>query len=242
MSSYVLITRPKNDAQDLATAVEALGFIPFIEPLLRIEPLAVTLPPLEGFQALVFTSANGARVFAGMTENRRHPVYCTGDFTAEVARTLGWRTAYSADGDAGDLMLLLSEAGLDPARPLLHPGGRDVARTIEVPGLGVEHLAIDEAVQERVLSDDVLDLLDRGQIAAALFFSARTARTCAALLEKYGRTAAAKSIKTLCLSDSVVKSLRHLSWRDVQVAKTPDRAGMLALLAQCAPSVKDVKS
>lgn len=233
MNSYILITRPEEEARALADEVRALGFAPLIEPMLLIAPLDTALPDLTRYQALVFTSANGARALAGRSEDRSHPVYCVGDATAEAARALGWRQVLSAGGDAKDLIAQLAGAKLDPAMPLLHAAGADIARVIKAPGLAIERLALYKAEAARVLSAGLLQIIDEGRLAAALFFSARTAETFTGLLAGSGRTEAAKTIKSLCLGDSVVKSLAPLKWRDVQVAARPDSGGMLALLRAC---------
>ncbi|MCB9990625.1 MAG: uroporphyrinogen-III synthase [Rhodospirillales bacterium] len=232
MTGSILITRPEEDAQALADAVRALGLEPFCAPMLEIVPLPVTLPDLSAYQALVLTSANGARALARLSEDRSLPVYCTGDHTAEIARGLGWTHVSSAGGDAGDLMALIGGAALDPAWPLLHVCGADVARPVVVPGLDIVQLPVYKANQINALDDELLARLDRGEIAAALFFSARTAACFAGLLEQAGRAQDAESIKSLCLADSVVKSLRHLRWAALLVADRPDRTGMLDLLQQ----------
>jgi len=64
-----LVTRPAEDAASLIAALAARGVEPVLEPLAR-DPLcrgrrARLAPLLHGVQALLFTSANGVRAFAG---------------------------------------------------------------------------------------------------------------------------------------------------------------------------------
>ena len=57
---HVLITRPRDQALELADRLAARGDTALIEPLLTIERIAGVVPQLEGVQALVLTSANAA--------------------------------------------------------------------------------------------------------------------------------------------------------------------------------------
>ena len=85
----VLITRPREDATPLAAELAALGHETLIEPLLTIVPRRDAEIDLQDVQALVFTSANGARVFAGLSPRRDLPVYAVGGSTAQAAGGAG---------------------------------------------------------------------------------------------------------------------------------------------------------
>ncbi len=230
MSSYVLITRPEAEAQNLADIVAEHGFKPFIEPLLMVEALDFDLPDLEQYQALVFTSANAVRVASKQIEGRDCPVYCVGAQTEEVARGCGWLHVKAAGGNVKALAAFLAEENLNPDAPLLHLAGQDIAAPIIVPGFVIECLAVYKAQQAEALSPECLCLLKQKDIEAVLFFSVRTAQAFAALLEKYERTESISSIKALCLSDSVLRSVSHLPWQDVRAAKAPDAKALVELL------------
>ncbi len=59
----VMITRPRLEAASLADTLEALAVETLIEPLLHIDFMDGPAPDLNGVQALLVTSANGARAF-----------------------------------------------------------------------------------------------------------------------------------------------------------------------------------
>ena len=72
----VLVTRPEEDAAALVAALKARGHEALVEPMLTVAPAPGVTPPLDldGVQALLFTSANGARAFARLSERRDLPV------------------------------------------------------------------------------------------------------------------------------------------------------------------------
>jgi uroporphyrinogen-III synthase len=245
----VLITRPRAESEALAMEVKAHGREPVIEPLLEIVALDAALPNLSQYQALVFTSAHGVDAFVsrlptpftsplpqvGRGTVRGEtlyalPLYAVGEATEQKARSAGFTNIKTADGDGAALNRLLAAEYLAPDRPLLHPGGLHRAAVIEAPGLRIDHLALYEARGAASLSPGCLRRLDGGGIGAALFFSPRTGKIFTELLKKHARTQAVSSIRALCLSDSVLKSIISLPWADIDVAARPDQAALLALL------------
>src|SRR5260221_14500501 len=126
----VLIIRPEREATALATALSERGHAPVIAPLFRLEflhPPSDFSAALAACQAVLLSSANGARALAQASEQRGRPVLAVGDTTASTAEGLGFSAVSAAAGDGAALADLVRER-LDPKDgPLLHICGRDVA-------------------------------------------------------------------------------------------------------------------
>ena len=226
----LLITRPRAESEALAQTLAAEGWASIAEPLLEIKALPEELPDLSRFRALVFTSVQAVAVFAGKSRRRDLPVYAVGLATEAAARKTGFGDIRTAAGNVAALNRLLAEERPGDQRSLLHICGVHIADHVRAPGTAVERLVLYDARAATELSFSCLDALDRKLIYGVLFFSPRTGKIFAGLLEKYARTEAVSSIFALCLSDTVLESIRHLPWRDVQAAAAPDTAGMMALL------------
>lgn len=226
----VLITRPRGEAESMARLLAARGWRCVIEPMLEIVPVSTPLPDLSKYQALAFTSAQGVRVLAAKTDNRTLPVYAVGEATANAAHEAGFNNVTTADGDLGALNRLLMQVKAQDNRPVLHVCGVHTAGEVIAKEFTVERLPLYEAKAADKLSAECLKALDEARLDAVLFFSPRTGRIFAELLEKYGRTRAILPINALCLSDSVVESVESLPWRSVRAAPAPDMAGIMALL------------
>ena len=107
----VLITRPDRDAAGLAAELGRRGHEAISAPLLTIAPLPAPADleaRVRACQAILLTSANGARALAGATALRSRPVYAVGQATAAAAEGHGFSTVFSADGDAPALDVQLS--------------------------------------------------------------------------------------------------------------------------------------
>ncbi len=112
----VLITRPEREATTLATALAERGHVPVIAPLFRLEilhPPATFATDLADCQAILLSSANGARALAEASEQRGKPILAVGDTTASTAEGLGFVSVASAAGD-GRALAELARKRLDP--------------------------------------------------------------------------------------------------------------------------------
>ncbi len=236
----VLVTRPEEDAAALVAALKARGHEALVEPMLTVAPAAGVTPPrdLDGVQALLFTSANGARAFARLSERRDLPVFAVGDASAEAARTAGFAAVESAGGNVDDLARLAIDR-LNPADGVLYQAAAnrlagDLKGTLEAAGFTLRREILYQTVPVTDLSGSLRRELAAGQVAAATFFSPRTAETFAGLVEKMGLAGSCAETTALCFSEAVAEKLRGLDWRAVLVAERPNQNSLLARLDELA--------
>lgn len=229
-----LITRPAEDARPLAAAVAARGIVPILEPLLRIRQLSDAPPDLGGVQALVFTSANGARAFAAASPRRELPVFAVGGQTAATARFLGFSDVASAGGDVGDLAALVAARLTASHGALLHVAGSvvagDLAGRLGSAGFSLRRAVLYAAEPATSLSPATTSSLQAGTIELALFFSPRTAASFVTLLRVAALDAASRGVSAFCLSPAVAAALAPLDWRQLVVADAPNQPELLAAL------------
>lgn len=233
-----LITRPRADAEALAEAVRALGAEPLLAPMLEIENLPGDAPDVAGVQAILLTSANGARALAARLSAGHAaydlPVFAVGDATARVARECGLMVPEVAGGDVDALAKAVGEA-LEPATGrLLHVAGRDVAGDLSgrlgEAGFTVERAVLYEARAAGALSPAVLRALEGRAVAFALFFSPRTTGTFVTLCQAAGLSGSLDASAAICLSEAVAAAAREIPWGRVAVATQPTQAALLEAL------------
>lgn len=231
----ILLTRPRLESEKLAAEIRAFGLDVFIEPMLEIVPLDVSLPDLTKYQALVFTSANGIEAFSRLSRERSLPVFTVGGTTAARAREAGFRNVKAGEsGDVEGLNNILGQARLVAGVPVLHVSGEYTAGTMAIDNVPVERLVAYRADTAKTLGAECLERLDRHDFAAVVFYSPRTAENFTELILTHARESKTSAIKALCISEAVVKCLRRLPWQDVQIAGTPNRGGMLQLIERLA--------
>ena len=232
-SKAILITRPREEAEDFARELEAEGLTCLIEPMLEIEPVSFEIPAISDFQALIFTSANALKIFGDHAALRTMPIYVVGPNTQNIAKELRFEDIHSAP-TAAELAECIKRGVGDKSRVLLHVRGRDtsydMAEDLESDGYSVESLVVYEAEKRTVLSEVGSNAIRNSDISAVTFFSKRTAESFMACAEKANLGNDLNHIKALCISDSVVKCVQPEKWQEAYAAEAPDRAGMITLI------------
>jgi uroporphyrinogen-III synthase len=230
-----LITRPATDAEPLAALLEARGVTPLVAPLIEIVPKTAVDLDLTGVQALLFTSANGVRVFAGACAKRDIGAFAVGDATARAAMMAGFAVVIPAGGDVA----ALAETVVQDAKPddgtLMHIAGSDVAGdlagALTTAGFTVRRHVLYEARETAAWPPSVVAALRAGSVSHVLVYSPRTAELLVKRLKSLKLQRRLSTVTAVCLSPAVAEVVAPLAFGRVAVAATPDQDSVLALVA-----------
>ncbi|MDA0786239.1 MAG: uroporphyrinogen-III synthase [Proteobacteria bacterium] len=230
----VLVTRPRPDADDTASALIALGHDPVVAPLLRVTFETDADLDLSDVQAILITSANGARALASATERRDLPVFAVGDASANAARQCGFAQTESAGGNVEKLAALVTDRLSPRDGPLVHVAGTvtagDLSGTLTKAGFEVSRAVLYRAETVPRLPPVIAAHLRDGTLDAALFYSPRTAAQFAALVAAEGLERQCGRIIAFALSAAVAEKLSALPFSLVRNAKSADQASLLDAL------------
>lgn len=228
----MLVTRPEPDAQATMARLDALGIEAVLAPLMVRQTLNASLPPPDGFTAMVLTSANAVRslIDRGVVEQYRHlPVFAVGDHTAREAGEAGFARVSSAAGAFQDLVNAMTIARVPG--PILYPAGKhqsaDLAKALAPSGVMVATAKVYEMVAAEALPDGVLDQLGH-QIGAVLAYSRRSAEIFARLAAGLSREARS-GLAMLCISEAVAEPLLEARFSRISLADRPDEDAMMTL-------------
>ena len=231
----LLLTRPRADSLALAEVLSRHGVDALIEPMMTIRIDDGARLNLSGAQAVLLTSANGARALAAAAPGRaarRLPVLAVGCATAQAARDAGFDRVTAADGDVDALAALAQDRLRPVAGRLVHVAGRvsagDLAARLRGAGFEAERVPLYEAVAARTLSAPARRALEDQALAGVALFSPRTARLFAKLVRESGLDGAARALTAFCLSRAVAEAAETLSWQRVSVAAAPRQESLVA--------------
>lgn len=238
----VLITRPAEDATGLLSALEARGYQGLLEPMLSIQPIAGATVDLDGCQAILFTSANGVRALAALTDRRDLRVIAVGPASAREARAVGFGDVTTAGGDVSALADSVRKTLKPEDGALFHAAGSvtagDLAGSLEADGYTLRRVPLYRAEPATRLSEACRAALDENRLAAVTFFSPRTGGVFVRLLMEEGRAPRARTVSAVCLSPAVADKVTDadqdldtkLVWADIRVARTPDTDALMIAL------------
>jgi uroporphyrinogen III methyltransferase/synthase len=223
----VLVTRAAEQSEPLARALREAGAEPVCVPMIRITAEAddAAAPPavaeLDVYDAVLFTSANATRAFAGrlaasgrVPQALRARVVCVGPATAEAARRAGFANAEVAGArhDAEGMLASLRASGSLAGRRFLFVRGAR-ARDVLPRGLREAGARVDETVVYRTLPAEVDEAalraaLVRGELHALTFTSASAARRFAACLDG-AALRAARGLVVAAIGETTAAALRE---------------------------------
>lgn len=227
----VMITRPREDAEPLAGLLGQRGVETLIAPLLSVVYLDGPPLDLDGVQALLVTSANGARALARRAPRRDLPMLAVGDASARAASEAGFAAVESAAGDVAALARLAGDR-LDPAAgALVHAAGGkvagDLAGMLGRAGFDIRREVLYQARPAKRLPAAAARALAEGSLDGVLFHSPRTAAAFVGLARKARLVRACRRLVAWCLSPAVAEQAGAIAWRELWVAARPEQAAMV---------------
>ncbi len=239
MGIYI-VTRPVQDAGPVVERLKALGHAAIAAPLMHIEDLPNADIPAIAFQAVLVTSANGARSLA------RQPAFArigkalaitVGKASAAAARSAGFERIIEAEGDVAGLIAAVKRHVSPDDGPLLYASGRqttgDIAGDLGAAGYSVHRAVLYEAVAAEALPETARDAIAGGGAAGVLIYSPRTARIWCHLVMAAGLAGKMAAVPHFCLSDNVKAALRDAGCSETvaRVAVRPEEAALFDLIA-----------
>ena len=233
----ILITRPLNRALVLADRLRESGHQPLIDPLLKMIPLPVTLPPLASFQAILTTSPYAIGCLSRLTAERHFPLWCAGRASAEAAMGSGFSNVHAGEGSAYGLVTGLLKSMPALPLPFLHLRGDiirlDITEVLGKYGVTAHSLIVYETQEAQAFLPPTLYALDARQLDAILFYSPRTASLFTKLCRAANIGQQCKSLIAACLSREIAQEISGISWRDIRIAKknTTDDLLMALMMA-----------
>jgi uroporphyrinogen-III synthase len=233
VSQKVIVTRTQPGADETATNLVALGYQPVVSPMLRIVETGLDAGVLAGVRDLIFTSANGVRVFhSSGAPAAEFAAWCVGPSTSGAAREAGFARVIEGDGDADDLARLILAARTELTGPALHIAN-DAAAGHLVAALQAEELDVRFASPYRTeaapsLSGEALDALASGG-AAILIHSAKGASAMAA------SRAALDKTWLVSISEAAARPLEGAVCAGIRIAARPNEDALMEALRGALP-------
>jgi len=196
----ILLTRPKEQAEDTAMLIRQRGGVPIIAPLIAIAPpeqwdeLDKCLQQIENYDAIIFTSANAVRFTLqrandlpnGVERLRKIPAIPVGEKTAAVLEGFGLQapfmpSEFTAEALVKEILLRYKQGNF------LFPRGNlnkdTIPHSLRGAGLAVDEPAVYRTVQASTEEvREVRYLLQHGKIDVVTFASPSAVESFAKLI------------------------------------------------------------
>lgn len=243
----VLVTRPEPAASATADKLRALGHIPIIFPMTKVEPILFELPKLDAISGVIFTSANAVLSLRQFWDDEgsvdranllKKPAFTVGKKTEQAAKNLGFINTHCADGDGAQLAHLIVRNFSDEHKRenaeilLLYVTRKDRTPTLEEI-LNENHIKVHPLISYQVRpnfsQDDFEKLGAQDDIDRVLFYSADSARRFFASVSQSHIQLFASS-RYVCLSAPIAANIPVEFSDRIVIAEEPKEHHILKMI------------
>ncbi|MEI8294906.1 MAG: uroporphyrinogen-III synthase [Alphaproteobacteria bacterium] len=216
-----LITRPRREANILASQLRAAGVSVIVDPLLEVVTHPEALPDLAGITTLVTTSANAIHALAMTSVDRTLPLWCVGDASAATAKSLGFQNVQTAGGSVQSLLDCLLTADKQAIGQVIYLRGDvirfDLKHALCERGYLAQEACLYKTQEALTFSEEALQAMLDQHLANVLFFSPRAVRIFARLCHAHQCIDACRSLRAVCYGSLSVATAADggLPWREI---------------------------
>jgi uroporphyrinogen-III synthase len=232
MRLRILVTRPREDGEEIARRLGAMGHQTLLAPLLSVKFLDGAPLDLAGIQAVLVTSANGVRALVRRTPNRHAVIFAVGPQSAAAAREAGFLRVQSSTGDAATLTQAVARWADPRAGILLHAAGEEannaLCERLTAQGFHARRENLYRMEKAARLPPQAVDAIRQSEVDAALFFSPKSAALFAACVARDGL--ATDRLIAICISANTAAALGKLTFAEIRIAAAPNQDALLTCL------------
>jgi uroporphyrinogen-III synthase len=226
-AKYILITRPKPEADITAKQWREMGYDCIISPVINRTSVEGYLVELERYFAnnpnlnIIATSGYTVRLLSNHQATLKKTLYLTGEKLAIQAKQLGFECVYYANGSAELLIEYMNENASKQSDYLyLHSNHQAVPMVNELfkAGFRVQGLEIYHTKQSAALTGDAILALQNNQIDKVLLYSAMSAKAFIALCGDAKLLRDLQNVEAICISENVANAIPNDLFQNIKVA------------------------
>jgi uroporphyrinogen-III synthase len=194
----VLVTRPNDEALELAKAIKEMGHSPIIAPLFQVTKLKnINDESLKHYQAIIITSRNALKSINNL-KDKKIPLLVVGEKSNEVAKSLGFVNAIFAGRNSKELKEYIHNY-----QRLLYLSGADITEDFSALGKKITREIVYNAEKVKEVPEEFFKFLKNKDEKIALFFSQRSAIAFLNIIKGNNLENLCHNITVISLSDKI---------------------------------------
>ncbi len=216
----VLITRQKNQSQEIVKLFENQGFTAFVEPLFFVEKIDVKKQIFsEKFSAAIVTSINACSALNDFSFSKNKKIFAVGKKTAEELRKNGFKNiAISQESSAASLMNLIVKTHKNKLDSILYFHGSiinlDFEKELKSFGFEVRKILSYKTHESESFSSELLEFSRQKIFDHVLIFSQNSAKIFEKLARKNNLLEYFKASQLVCLSEKIRRDAENFQFQN----------------------------
>lgn len=212
----VLITRPKNQSQEIVQLFENEGYKSFIEPLFSVTKIDVrkNFSPTKVSQisAIIITSSNACFSLIDCEFPKNIKIFTVGKMTAQKLAKAGFYNIISKNS-AEELKNFIVENHQDKSKPILYFHGSvislDFAQELKKSALKVEKILSYQTHEMENFSSEFLEFVGENSFEQILLFSQNSAKIFLKLAKQHNLLEYFAASQIVCLSEKILTHVKN---------------------------------
>lgn len=233
----LLITRPQQDSESLASKLSKHDIECIIEPMLTIVPEASAKEAIKPHldpapQAIVITSKHALEAFDDLSIIADIPLFASGARTAEFAREQGMKNVTATGEKVSELADYIATNLKPEKEPILYLSGADITTDLQdvLHDYKIIRLITYRADMTEAFSADVIKEIGKEALTGVIFFTQRSTAAFMNCIKQANLEIHLKALRAYCLSDAVAETLSPTLFKSVAIAAHPTVKSMVDLV------------
>jgi len=207
----VLITRPKEQAVELAAFLREQGFLPFIEPIFAVEKMAI--PKIErAFSSVIITSINACDALENIGFDPHTKIFTIGKKTEKELRAFGFLNVITSPKNSAESLekMVAKEEG-----DILYLRGEKISFDFAARHPNVTEITAYKIQPAENFSPELLNFAPKNIFDEVLLFSSNSAEIFFNLAIKHNLLEYFLASQIFCLSEKIQKRTKELGFEKV---------------------------
>jgi uroporphyrinogen-III synthase len=208
----ILITRPKNQAQELVKFFEKQKIKTFVEPLFEVEELAID--KIAGdFSAVIITSINACHALEKSGISKALKIFTIGKKTAQKLQEIGFTNIiYSPENSVNSLLDLIKNY----QGQILYLRGEKISLDLAKTFKNISEVIVYKTHENKDFSAELLEFCRTNSFAEILLFSQNSAEIFFKLAKKHNLLEYFQGSQIVCLSEKILNSVSKFGFKNVK--------------------------
>lgn len=207
----ILITRPKEQATELANFINSSGNFAFIEPIFEVEFYNYTKINYP-FLAIIITSINAVSALEAINPKKNIKIFTLGKKLSEKLTNLGFTNLTIAKDSAAQLFIEIAKFN----EAILYLRGERISFDFAAQFKNILEIVTYKIVENRAFSENFLNFCKNNNFDEILLFSKNSGETFISLLKRHNLLANFINSKMVCLSKNICDFLDKSGFKNHQ--------------------------
>lgn len=233
----ILITRPKEQSQDLILELETKGFIVFQESLYKIKYDKIKIN-YDKNTYYIFPSINSVNSLVKNNEIKKFigaNILVIGTTVKKALQNLGCKKILASTKDSSELIKVLHQSKFLNVKFIYLCSNiinTDFFNKVKKHKINIHKKIVYKTLPRLKLTNKLINSLKLGHITAALFYSKLAAETFLRLIIKQQLQKKTKELEIFCLSERIAAPFKKKLFIYVNIATQPNQTAMIAKLIE----------